>query len=183
MKCQTCTGKNLVWGLGFCKRCGGTTPSNMYRCCDKCAQDLQQCQVCGIGMGPGASSSSSNTTSKQNAYLVKVIDRNNGQTIKGVRVGELIEITLEEDQYSGKEWGIKNCPAAFDKQDNGVFTQNPQNPQYGVRTFTFACKQVDIASLELHEVQRSYGYGYWGGGGGTTPVNGGKTFAVTIEVM
>lgn len=182
MKCQSCQNKNLVWGLGFCKKCGGTTPSSMYKCCDKCAQDLQQCQVCGIGMGPGANSSSGSTSKPTSAYTIKVTARENGQTIKGVRVGELVEITLNEDQYSGKEWGIKGCPAAFAKQGSGVFTQDPQNPQYGVRTFTFACQSAGIETIELHEVQRSYGYGFWGGGGGYTPVQGGQTFAVTVEM-
>lgn len=179
MKCQSCTTKNVVWGLGFCKKCGGTTPSSMYKCCDACAQQLQQCQVCGVGMGSNASAAP--TQSGPAAYIVKVTIADDRQTIKGVRTGEMIEITLDEDQYAGKEWGIKTCPSVFAKQDNGIFTQNHRNPQYGVRTFTFACQNAGIEKIELHEVQRSYSYG-WGGGGGVTPVPGGKTFEVTIEI-
>mgnify|MGYP003386571808 CR=1 FL=1 len=179
MKCTPCHSKHVVWGLGFCKKCGGTTQSSMYKCCDKCAQQLQQCQVCGVGMGAG--STSTPTQPGPSVYIIKVDAKDNGQTITGVRTGEHIEIMLDEDQYAGKEWGIKNVPSAFAKQHNGEFTQNPQNPQYGVRTFLFDCQRAGIEDIELHEVQRSYSYG-WGGGGGYTPVPGGKTFKVTIEI-
>lgn len=180
MKCQACQNKQTTWGLGFCKKCSGTTPSSGYMYCDSCAQQLQQCQICGTAMGTAAGGHSSHH-SGPTAYAIKVTSKQNGQTIKGVRTGEHIEISLEEDQYSGNEWGLKSKDYQFSSVGSAQFTQNPRNPQYGTRTFTFACNSAGIAEIELHEVQRSWSYG-WGGGGGTTPVPNGQTFKVTIEI-
>jgi hypothetical protein len=179
MKCQTCQNKQTTWGLGFCKKCGGNVPSSGYRYCDNCSQQLQQCQVCGTGMGSGSSSSSS--SSGPTPYTTKVTTRDNGSTVKGVRTGEHVEITLDEDQHSGKEWAVKSKDWQFSTVSSGQFTQNPRNPQYGTRTFVFSCSSAGIGEIELHEVTRSYGYG-WGGGGGYSPAPGGQTFKVSVEV-
>lgn len=179
MKCQTCQNKQTSWGLGFCKKCSSTTPSSGFMYCDKCAQQLQQCQVCGTGMGSGSSASVSSHCGPT-PFAIKVTSKQNGQTIKGVRTGEHVEITLDEDQYSGKEWGLNSKNWRFSSEGTPQFVQNPRNPQYGTRTFTFSCGSAGTGEIELHEVQRSYSY--WGGGGGTTPAPGGQTFKVTIEV-
>lgn len=179
MKCQSCQNKNTTWGLGFCKKCSATTPSSGYLYCDNCSQQLSQCQVCGIGMGSSASSHA--VASGKTPFATKLTVKDNGKTVKGVRTGEHIEITLDEDQYSGREWGLKSKDYELSTVSSGQFTQNPQNPQYGTRTFVFSCQSAGIADVELHEVQRSYSYG-WGGGSGTTPVQNGQTFKVTVEI-
>lgn len=180
MKCQPCQSKQTSWGLGFCKKCSANVPSSGYMYCDKCAQQLSQCEVCGIGVGTSSGSGSAHQ-SGPSAFITKVTAKQNGQTIKGVRTGEHVEITLDEDQYSGKEWGVKSKDWQFSTVSSGQFTQNPQNPQYGTRTFVFSCTSAGPGDIELHEVQRSYSWGF-GGGGGYTPAPGGQTFKVSIDV-
>ena len=180
MKCQTHQNSQPTgFGLCFCKKCSTTVPFVGYTYCDKCSQQLQQCEVCGIGVGSGSSSGSAQ--SGPSVYMTKVTAKQNGQIIKGVRTGEHVEITLDEDQYAGKEWAVKSKDWQFSTVSSGQFTQNPQNPQYGTRTFVFSCTSAGPGDIELHEVKRSYSWGF-GGGGGYTPVPGGQTFKVSIEV-
>lgn len=179
MKCTTCQGKNVNFGLGFCRKCSATTASNSYTLCDNCAKQLSQCQMCGIGVGSGTSSPISSTG--PTPYTVRVTDKEDGKTITGVRTGELVEISLPEDQYSGKEWGIKSKDWNFYTMDSGTFYQNPQNNRYGLRVFVFECTRSGQGTIQIYEVQRSYSWG-WGGGHGTTPVPNGKVFKVTIDI-
>ncbi|MGC5276187.1 hypothetical protein ACPXAM_23915, partial [Escherichia coli] len=85
-------------------------------------------------------------------FITKVTAKDDGKTIKGVRTGEHVEITLDEDQYAGKEWGLKSKDWQFNAVSSGQFTQNPQNPQYGTRSFVFSCSNAGIGDIELHEV-------------------------------
>lgn len=181
MKCTSCQPKQVNFGLGFCRKCSATTASSSYTLCDACAKQLSQCQMCGIGIGTTGSTGTTTTRSGPSPYKVKVDDKMHGQTVTGVRTGEQVEITLPEDQYAGKEWGINNKDWNFSTVDSGTFYQNPNNNRYGVRVFVFDCVRSGLATINIHEVQRYYGYG-WGGGGGYTPVPGGKTFKITIDI-
>ena len=180
MKCTGCSSKHVNFGLGFCRKCSATTASTSYTLCDACAKQLSQCQMCGIGVGT-TSGAIAATATGPSPYMVRVTDKQDGQTITGVRTGEHVEISLPEDQYSGKEWAVKTKDWSFSTVSSGTFFQNPQKPQFGVRVFVFDCTRSGKASIEMHEVQRYWGYG-WGGGGGTTPVPGGKTFKITGDI-
>jgi hypothetical protein len=182
MKCPTCTNKPIVWGLGFCKKCSASVPSSGYKYCDACSQQLQQCQTCGQGVGTSASSAPAQP-SGPSPFITKVSAKDAGKTLTGIRTGEHVEITLDEDQYAGKEWGIKSNGWRTTRISSGAFTQNPQNPQFGTRSFVFSCDSAGTVDIELHEVQRHYNYGWgFGGGRGTSPVPGGKTFTVTLDI-
>lgn len=179
MKCDGCKNKQLNYGLGFCRKCSATTPSNSCHLCDACSTQLSQCEVCGTGIGSQASGSSY-ASPGGNTYKVTLRAKDNGKTIGSVRVGEQVEIELDEDQYSGKEYGVKQKDSQFGLAGN-TFTQNAQNPRYGARSLLFDCLRPGTGEIELHEVQRNW-YSGWGGGGGHTPVPNGKTFKVTVDV-
>lgn len=179
MKCTPCQAKQVNFGLGFCRKCSATVASSSYTLCDACSNQLSQCQMCGIGVGSGTSNPVTGTG--PSPYMVRVTDQDDGKTITGVRTGEQIEISLQEDQYSGKEWGVKSKDWQFYTQNAGTFYQNPQNQRYGLRVFLFDCVRSGQGTIYIHEVQRYYGWG-WGGGGGTTPVPNGKVFKITIDI-
>lgn len=117
-------------------------------------------------------------SSCRNPFVTKILAGQEGATITGVRMGEQIEISLEEDQYSGREWSLKSNDEHLVMSGKSSFTLNPQNPQFGMRTFRFDCTGFGPGDIELHEVVSDFGFGDFGG----APIPGGKTFRVTVEV-
>jgi len=117
-------------------------------------------------------------SSSKNVFVTKIVAQNDGATIAGVRLGEQIEISLEEDQYSGRQWAVKFNEVNLTLVGKGTFTVNPRNPQFGMRVFRFDCSGFGPGDIELHEVVSEFAFGEFAG----SAIPGGKTFRVCIEV-
>ena len=176
--CSTCQSKQAQHFLGTCQKCNTVTTSFNYQLCDTCAEQLQECKWCRTPLGAGSHSS---VAAASTVLHVVKRDADNGCNIKGMNIGEQVHISLEEDQYSGKEWGIKSTSYGIGNPSGSTFAPDPQDPQYGTRTFVFDLYKSGSFTIELHEVSRYYGWG-WGGGGGSTPVQNGKTWKCTVQV-
>jgi predicted secreted protein len=118
-----------------------------------------------------------------NVYVTKVREATDlGKTFKTLRPGEEIHIEMEEDQYSDKEWDVtKPLHACFRLKLKGPFVQNPQDAQYGTRTFIFEVVGSGSGDIELHESERGWSW-YSTSTGTNTPVAGGKQFKCTFQV-
>jgi hypothetical protein len=187
--CTSCQNKKPSHLGGFaCQgmvqgaRCTSTTMSMNFKLCDSCAGNMSQCQWC---LAPLNGTGTATHTSAPKIPFVAVVDSDNGKTFKGLAVGEQIHIELEEDTWGGAEWDIKSCGAGMTRQIGSSFTNNPNNYQFGMRKFI-----IDIRSgasgktgdIELHEVQRNFGYSYWGHQQQSGAIAGGQTFKVSIAV-
>ncbi len=111
-------------------------------------------------------------------FVTKILAQSDGATITGVRLGEQIEIALEEDQYSGRQWAVKFNEVNLTLVGKGTFTVNPRNPQFGMRVFRFDCSGFGPGDIELHEVVSEFAFSDFAG----TAIPGGKTFRVCIEI-
>ncbi len=186
--CTSCQNKKPSHIAGFaCQglvqgaRCTTTTVSMNFKLCDSCATTMNQCQWC---LAPLNSTGSSQTTTATIPF-VAVTDSDNGKTFKGLAVGEQVHIELEEDTWGGAEWEIKSCSPGLVRQIGSQFTNNPNNYQFGMRKFVIdirAGASGRTGDIELHEVQRNFGYSYWGYQQQSGPIAGGQTFKVSIAV-
>jgi hypothetical protein len=153
-----------------------------FKLCDQCAEDMDQCQWC---LAPLSGSSTATHTATSGIPYITVVDNDNGRTFKALNVGDQVHIELEEDTWSGKEWEIKGCGAGLSRQIGSQFTADPNDYQYGTRKFIIDVRQAasgTTGDIELHEVQRSHGYGYWGYQQQSGPVPNSKQFKVSINV-
>jgi predicted secreted protein len=99
-----------------------------------------------------------------------------------LRTGEEIHIEMNEDQYSDKEWDVTEpLSACLRLKLKGQFVQNPQDRQYGSRTFVFEVVSSGSGDIELHEAERTWSW-YGTTAGSTAPVAGGKQFKCTFQV-
>ncbi len=177
--CSTCQKKRPQIFVGTCLKCKAVTTSFDFQLCDACAQNLQQCQWCrGPLAATGPAAAVPQTPSPY--YYVKG-DTDNGSTIKNATAGEQVHIRLSEDQYSGKQWDIKSVgPGIARPSGGGTFIPDPQNPQYGQRTFVFGLKSTGTYDIVMHEVTRNC-WG-WSGSGGQ-PAPNGKTWKITVQIV
>lgn len=180
MLCKDCAGKSAPPGLGFCSKCAGVTPSPSFSLCDSCATSLNQCKHKQHGTG-GTGGGPVPTPSGPSAYRVVLNKKDSGKTISGVRVGEQIEISLDEDRYSGREFAVDSYDRWMFSSQGQTFVYNSSNPQYGQRVFTFDVTGSGSGDIELHEVQYQWSRSPWGGGS-YVPVPNGQTFKVTVDV-
>jgi predicted secreted protein len=136
--------------------------------CNRCQQTLVvagECKNCG------------------GVYLTKVREATDlHETFKGLRAGEEIHIEMNEDQYSGKQWEVtKPLHTSFRLKLKGPFVQNPQDGQYGTRTFVFEVVGSGSGNIELHEVQRVWSW-FSTISSSTAPVVGGKQFNCVFQI-
>ncbi len=186
--CTTCQSKKPSHIGGFaCQgivqgtRCTTTTVSMNFKLCDSCATNMNQCQWC---LAPLNGTGTATKTTGAIPF-VAVTDSDNGRTFKGLVVGEQVHIELEEDTWGGAEWDIKSCGPGLARQIGSQFTNNPNNYQFGMRKFVIDIRQSasgKTGDIELHEVQRNFGYSYWGYQQQSGPIAGGQTFKVSIGV-
>jgi len=187
--CTSCQNKKPSHISGFqCQgitqgtRCTTTTTNMDFKLCDQCATNMGQCQWC---LAPLNGSSSTTHTASTGIPFITVIDTDNGKTFKGMAVGDQVHIELEEDTWSGGEWDIKSCASGLSRQIGSQFTADPNNYQYGIRKFIIDIRSLasgKTGDIELHEVQRNYGYSYWGYQQQSGALPNGKTFKVSIAV-
>ena len=187
--CTSCQSKTPSHLTGFAcqgmvsgSRCATTTVSMNFKLCDSCATNMNQCQWC---LAPLNGPSTTSQQTATNIPFIVVVDTDNGKTFKGVAVGDQVHIELEEDTWGGAEWDVKSVGSGMARQIGSQFTNNPNNYQFGMRKFIIdvrAGASGRTGDIELHEVQRNYGYSYWGHQQQSGPVPGGQTFKVSITV-
>ena len=180
MLCDACLKKKSLAVPGKCSKCGGTTTAFAYQLCANCSDDLDACEFCAgpldasVLVGVAA-------TAASNVYVTTVRSTDNGKKFGGICTGEEIHIILDEDQYSGAEWDVAQpLDASFKLKSIGQFVQNPQNPQYGSRTFVFEVRYSGPADIIFNEVRRYRGW--YGGAGGSSVLPNGKTFTASFDV-
>lgn len=177
--CSTCQNKKPQVFLGTCRKCSAVTTSFDFQLCDTCAQNLQECKWCRAPLGATSPSGPVHQTASPYFYVKQ--DSDNGATIKGATINEQVHVQLSEDQYSGKQWGIKTTGFGIGRPSaGGTFAPDQGNPQFGRRIFVFDLKHTGTYDIVMHEVSRGWG---WGGGGGGTPVANGKTWKITVKIV
>lgn len=179
MLCSHCQQKQALAVPGKCKNCGGVTTHFAYGLCPDCAQKLDQCEWC---EAPRNGIQQSLPVSSVYVTRVREAASDHGKTFKSLRPGEEIHIEMDEDQYAGKEWDVVTpLHSCFRLKLKGPFVQNPNDGQFGSRTFIFEVASSGQGEIELQEVQRIWSW-YGTGSGSTTPVAGGKQFKATFQV-
>jgi predicted secreted protein len=178
--CTPCQGKVTINTPGSCTKCNAPTTHFAYRLCNACSTHLQECEWCQVPL-QGAPSTAP-VQAGATPYFITLNDKDDGKTFKNLQIGEEIHVTLEEDQYSWREWDVNTYNRGRLRfLSKGQFVPDPANPQYGMRTFKFEVVGSGNGDIELHEVQRSWSW--WGGGHqGGTPVQGGKKWKADIVV-
>lgn len=178
MLCSSCQQKSTLQVPGKCKNCSSPTTHFAYGLCPPCGTKLDQCVWCETPLNATVSAIPTSSV-----YVTKVREASdNGKTFKSLHPGEEIHVEMDEDQYSGKEWDVrKPLDSMFRLKSKGPFVQDPNNGQYGTRTFVFEVVYSGKGDLDFHEVQRIWSW--WGSSGSTTqPVPGGKQFKSTFDV-
>ncbi|MBX9942046.1 MAG: protease inhibitor I42 family protein [Candidatus Obscuribacterales bacterium] len=178
--CQTCQGKSTLNVPGKCTSCGSLTTHFAYRLCDACSAKQDECEWCQTPLSAGASSPLAVT--QAGVSFVTCRDVDDGRTFKNMRVGEEIHVILPEDQYAWKEWATKSLPYGLREKVRGAFTPDQHNPQYGTRTIIYEVRANGNYLLELHEVQRSWSWGWSGSQPTLQPIPGGKVWKATFDV-
>jgi predicted secreted protein len=178
MLCKHCEQKQTLAVPGKCKKCGGVTTHFAHGLCTDCAKSLDQCQWCEAPLNAIQTS-----LPVSNVYVTKVRETTDlGKTFKTLRPGEEIHIEMNEDQYSDKEWDVTQpLSDCFRLKVKGPFVQNPQDGQYGIRTFIFEVVGSGSGDIELHEAERGWSW-YSTSTGTNTPIAGGKQFKATFQV-
>jgi len=181
MLCNPCQQKATIQVPGSCTKCSAMTTHFAYKLCNACSQQLQECEWCQIPLQAGTTSPTA--TPQPTPYFVTVTDKDAGKTISGLRRGEQIHVILDEDQYSWREWDVdtKNSSSNFKLLQRGQFVPDPQNPQYGTRTFVFEVVSTGQGAIKMHECQRSWSWGWIPRPVTLTPVVGGKTWDATFQ--
>lgn len=181
MLCEQCTKKKSLSVPGKCSKCGGNTAAFAFQLCSNCSDEIDACECCGGPLDDDVLTAAV-TTAASNVFVTTVRATDNGKKFGGVRIGEQIHVILNEDQYSGAEWDVAQpLDASFRLISIGQFMQNPQNPQFGSRTFVFEVRYSGLADINFNEVYRYRGW--YGGAGGSTVLPNGKKFSVSIDVM
>jgi predicted secreted protein len=189
--CSPCQAKTASHITGNCRGkkngnpCNATILSMDYKLCDTCSTATGQCKWCLQNLNGTSTATHTQTTGIPG---VVVRDADNGRTFKKLNVNDQVHIVLIEDTWSGAQWDIKTTGYGLTRQIGSQFTADPNNQQYGTRTFIIDVKQGasgKTGDIEMHEVQRSYGYGWYGSGGGYTytPLPNGKKFKVSVQVI
>ena len=177
--CTPCQGKTTINTPGSCSKCSAPTTHFAYRLCNGCSTQLDECEWCQVPLKGVPTTPVARTT----VYTTKLADKDDGKTIKNLSIGEQVHITLEEDQYSWREWDVKTYNRGrFRLLSRGQFVPDPSNPQYGTRTFEFEVVGSGTGDIEMHECQRTWSW--WGhpSSGPGAPVQGGKTWKADFTV-
>lgn len=178
--CQSCQGKHTLNVPGKCTSCGSLTTHFAYALCDACSAKQDECEWCQTPLSAGASSPLAAT--QAGVFFVTCRDVDDGKTFK-MRIGEEIHVTLPEDQYAWREWDVKSVPYGLKVKTRGNFVPDQGNPQFGTRTIILEVRASGNYLLELHEVQRSWSWGWSGGSsGGGQPIPGGKIWKANFDV-
>jgi hypothetical protein len=187
--CSNCQNRTPSHITGSCQGkqqgnpCPNSTLSFNFKLCDTCSTATGQCKWC---LQPLSGSSTTTHTQSTGVPGVVVRDADNGRTLKGLNVNDQVQVILVEDTWSGAQWDIKTTGYGLTRQIGSQFTADPNNQQYGIRTFLIDVKQNAsgrTGDIELHEVQRNYGYGWYGSGSSSfQPLPNGKQFKVSVQV-
>jgi hypothetical protein len=185
--CSGCSSKKPSHISGSCMGnpngtpCGATTTSYDFKLCDSCATAMGQCTWCQRPLNGSGTPHSSGPAA--GVVFVTARDTDNGKTFTSMKVGEQVHIILDEDSWSGVEWAVDRCDPGLHPQIGTVFTPDPNDYQYGTRTFIIDIRNAasgNTGKIRLHEVTRSY-YGYYGQSGGQVVPNG-KKWECSVQV-
>lgn len=181
MLCTNCTNLSLPTNVaGRCRKCSGLTEYFAYKLCSDCSEEQDQCERCEM---PLTALSSPLVTPGSAAYRVTLTDADDGKSVPGMKVGEEIVVTLEEDQYSQTEWGLKYHTAAaymFKLKANNGFTPYQGQYQKGTRELVFEVIGTGKGDLELEEKVRTYSWYRSIATPSTTPAPNGKKWKCTV---
>ncbi len=188
MICNECGNKSKPIALaGTCKKCQGQTSCFSYKLCDDCSDEINACEWCERGIddnGDPVKSNSATSVIPDGSYIIALADKQNGTSVKGLRSGEYVTVTLKEDQYSNKEWDLK---PGHDKKvvlyaHRGEFEPDADDMQFGTRTFVFKVSGSGNTTISFHEVNRIWSWFGHTNGQVATPVVNGQTFSANLEV-
>lgn len=179
--CTTCTPKITVQVPGNCSKCNAVTTHFAYRLCNSCSTQLQECEWCQVPLAGGPSTST--TPVGATPYYITVRTPDAGKIFKNLNIGEEIHVVLDEDQYAWIEWDVNTYTwGRFRLKNRGPFVPDPQNPQYGTRTFEFEVIGSGQGDIQFHEVHRTWSWGWRSGSSGGGVVAGGKTWKADFQV-
>lgn len=118
--------------------------------------------------------------SDHNPYAVVLAQKDDEETIKGLNVGEHLQIVLDEDQYQAKQWGIKSFDSAHVKVvGEGRFEPDRFDQRYGERKFEFEIIAPGQFTFEFEETQRVDSF--FDADREAAPVEGAQTWRCTVH--
>jgi hypothetical protein len=179
MLCKTCENLPLPTNVaGACRSCTANTGYFAYKLCEDCSEDLDQCERC---EAPLSALASSINKPGPTAFRVNLTDADDGKTVPGMRPGEEIVVTLEEDQYSQTEWGPAfTYSSYFRLKANNGFTPYAGQYQKGTRELVFEVSTTGTNDLELEEKVRTYSWYSQSASPSTVSAPNGKQWKCTV---
>ena len=177
MLCPDCSHHTWRGMQGTCENCQAVTASYNAELCDKCSNELDECEVCRCDMGTKAP-----CTPQASGWVIKKNLKDLGSTMN-MKVDDELHVTLDEDSGAARQWftGTSHDRSLIKETDPGTFVAG-KDYRHGSRTLQFKSLAPGTTTLVIEEWQMKYNWSGWGGGNMEKDSKTGSVWKITINV-